>query len=74
MNLASKITILGIDFELGKHVESPYFNQLGILHSHKNSLIIFRFVAFFNKIEIKNFFQLRFKKRHFNAPQLSLES
>ena len=33
MNLAVKITISGIlrDFKLGKHVESPYFNQLEIL-------------------------------------------
>ena len=33
MNPAVKITISGIlrDFKLGKHVESPYFNQLGIL-------------------------------------------
>ena len=33
MNLAVKMTISGIlgDFKLGKHVESPYFNQLGIL-------------------------------------------
>ena len=33
MNLAVKMTISCIlrDFKLGKHVESPYFNQLGIL-------------------------------------------
>ena len=33
MNLAVKMTISGIlgDFKLGKYVESPYFNQLGIL-------------------------------------------
>ena len=33
MNLAVKMTISGIlrDLTLGKHVESPYFNQLGIL-------------------------------------------
>ena len=33
MNLAVKMTIWGIlrDFKLGKHVGSPYFNQLGIL-------------------------------------------
>ena len=33
MNLEVKVTISGIlrHFKLGKHVESPYFNQLGIL-------------------------------------------
>ena len=33
MNLAVKMTISGIlrDLKLGKRVESPYFNQLGIL-------------------------------------------
>ena len=61
MNLASKITISGIDFELGKH-ESPYFNQLGIFNNHKNSVIIFRFVALINKIGIKKLFSTTFTK------------